>query len=155
MMIECRLLHKISMGPIIFIILLPSCPRLLVILMLSVTALCQTLLSPRCLLIAEICLGILVISLKYSFITPAYDLLSLLLKLLLSLPPLTVFVSLCLVSCCSSYWVKPTSGHKVLFPIPPVNLKPITPVQRVPKIYRHSADNLPLSQSRSLHIDRH
>lgn len=95
MMIECRLLHKISMGPIIFIILLPSCPRLLVILMLSVTALCQTLLSPCCLLIAEICLGILVISLKYSFITPAYDLLSLLLKLLLSLPPLTVSL-LCL-----------------------------------------------------------
>lgn len=95
MMIECRLLHKISMGPIIFIILLPSCPRLLVILMLSVTALCQTRLSPRCLLIAEICLGIVVISLKYSFITPAYDLLSLLLKLLLSLPPLTVSL-LCL-----------------------------------------------------------
>lgn len=94
-MIECRLLHKISMGPIIFIILLPSCPRLLVILMLSVTALCQTRLSPRCLLIAEICLGIVVISLKYSFITPAYDLLSLLLKLLLSLPPLTVSL-LCL-----------------------------------------------------------
>lgn len=81
--------------------------------------------------------------------------LSLLLKPLLSLPPLTVFVALRLVSCCSSYWLKPTSGHKAHFPLLPVDLKPITPAQRVPKTYRHSADSFPLSQARSLHIDLH
>lgn len=75
MMIERCLLHKTSTSPITFIILLPPCTRLLIVIhTLSITALLQTLLSPCCLIIAEICLGIHVIGSKYSFITPAYDL---------------------------------------------------------------------------------
>lgn len=102
MMIECRLLRKISMGPIIFILLLPFCSRLLiVILSLSVTSLFQTLLSLCYMLIAEICLVIHVIRFENIPLSCQHmTFLSLLSKILLSLPPLTVFVSLRLVSCC-------------------------------------------------------
>lgn len=70
MIIECCLLHKISMGPIILIILLPS-RLLIIILRISVTALLQMLLSPCYLLLLKYAQAF---SVTYSFITPPYHL---------------------------------------------------------------------------------
>lgn len=132
------------MGPIIFILLLPS--RVADFSSLFFHSVSQP--SFRHFTHLAVCLllkyaqSFTQSGLKYSFITPVYDLFVSFIK---DLPPLTVFS----LSNCSpavfSYWLKPTGGQKVHSPQPPVDLKPITPAQRVPKTYRRSSDSLPLS----------